>query len=67
MHSAPAPAGPPFIRYLDAGERFEIQLGVPVSPGAAELEGLDAVTLPAGRAAVLRHIGPFTEVYQPLR
>jgi hypothetical protein len=27
------PSGPPFIRFLEVGERFEIQLGVPVPPG----------------------------------
>jgi effector-binding domain-containing protein len=57
------PSGPPFIRYLEAGERFEIQLGVPVSASVRDLEGVDEMDLPAGRAAVMRHVGP----YQGLR
>jgi AraC family transcriptional regulator len=57
------PSGPPFIRYLEAGERLEIQLGVPVSSGAGELEGTEAMNLPAGRAAVLRHIGSYQSLH----
>jgi effector-binding domain-containing protein len=47
------PAGPPFIRYLETGERLEIELGVPVSDGTSDQ------TLPPGRTAVLRYIGPY--------
>src|SRR3954466_554323 len=47
------PAGPPFIRYLETGERLEIELGVPVSDGPSDQ------TLPPGRTAVLRYIGPY--------
>lgn len=53
------PSGPPFIRFLEVGERFEIQLGVPVPPGTGELAGAEARSLPPGRAAVLRHVGPY--------
>jgi hypothetical protein len=35
-----APDGPPFIRYLDIGERLEIELGVPVAEGVGALEGV---------------------------
>ncbi len=64
------PSGPPFIRYLEAGERIEIQLGVPVSPGVGQLEGAEEMSLPAGRAAVLRYIGPYQglhEAFEQLR
>jgi DNA gyrase inhibitor GyrI len=50
------PSGPPFIRYLEAGERMELEFGVPVPPG---LQGVETVTLPAGRAAVLEYAGPY--------
>jgi effector-binding domain-containing protein len=53
------PAGPPFIRYLKTGERFEIELGVPLPEGVGELEGVNQATLPAGRTAIMRYIGPY--------
>ena len=49
------PAGPPFIRYLRTGEELELELGIPVGPDAGQTSGL-----PGGRAAVLRHVGPFS-------
>ena len=49
------PAGPPFIRYLQTGEELELELGIPVGPVAGRSDGL-----PGGRAAVLRHVGPFS-------
>lgn len=48
-----APAGAPYIRYLETGERLELELGMPAREGAAD------GGLPGGRAAVLRHIGPY--------
>ena len=51
-----APAGAPFIRYLRMGEQFELELGIPVPAGSAAADG----RLPAGRVAVLRHVGPFS-------
>jgi effector-binding domain-containing protein len=53
------PAGPPFIRYLKTDERFEIELGVPLPEGVGELESIEQTTLPAGRAAIMRYIGPY--------
>jgi effector-binding domain-containing protein len=53
------PAGPPFIRYLDTGQRFELELGVPVPGDLAELDGAEVESLPAGRVAVLRYTGPY--------
>ena len=49
------PAGPPFIRYLRTGAELELELGIPVGPDAGQSDGL-----PGGRAAVLRHVGPFS-------
>ena len=49
------PAGPPFIRYLRTGAELELELGIPVGPDAGQSSGL-----PGGRAAVLRHVGPFS-------
>jgi effector-binding domain-containing protein len=49
-----APAGPPYVRYFETGERFDIELGVPLPAG----DGEDA-SLPSGRAAVLRYTGPY--------
>lgn len=48
------PQGAPFIRYHETGERFRIELGIPAP------EGVATATLPGGRVAVLRHVGPFT-------
>ena len=49
------PAGPPYIRYLRTGAELELELGIPVGPDAGQSSGL-----PGGRAAVLRHVGPFS-------
>jgi effector-binding domain-containing protein len=54
-----APSGPPFVRYLETGQRFEIELGVPVPRDVAELDGTGVKSLPGGRAAVLRYVGPY--------
>ena len=51
------PAGPPYIRYLRTGAEMELELGIPVGPDAGQSSGL-----PGGRAAVLRHVGPFSEL-----
>jgi effector-binding domain-containing protein len=51
------PAGPPYIRYLRTGAELELELGIPVGPDAGQPSGL-----PGGRAAVLRHVGPYDEL-----
>lgn len=51
------PAGPPFINYVafdSQGAPSAIEIGAPVPDGSP---GAD--TLPAGRYAVLLHVGPF--------
>lgn len=54
-----APAGAPFFRYhvIDMERRLDMEVGVPL---AAPVEGdgeVIAGTLPAGRYAVVRHVG----------
>ena len=56
------PAGPPYIRYLRTGAELELELGIPVGPDAGQSSGL-----PGGRAAVLRHVGPFSELRDAAR
>jgi effector-binding domain-containing protein len=48
------PQGPPFIRYHETGEEFRLEVGIPAP------ESVATATLPGGRVAVYRHIGPFT-------
>lgn len=56
-------AGPPFIRYLELsrdGQPLRFELGVPTD-GAGEGGGpVHAGALPAGRYAVLVHVGPYS-------
>ena len=60
-----APASAPLIRYdrIDMARTLDIELTVPISPADATcLRGDDRVkvgTLPAGRYATLRHVGPY--------
>ena len=51
-----APAGAPYIRYLRVGDELELELGIPVPAGTQGADG----ALPAGRVAVLRHVGHFS-------
>jgi effector-binding domain-containing protein len=59
------PAGPPFGRYHEWGERVDVEIGVPVAtrvPGlpSAAVEGeLFASELPGGPAAMITHVGPY--------
>jgi effector-binding domain-containing protein len=54
-----AGGGPPYIRYLATGETFEMELGVLLPDDAPAVNGATEVSLPAGRVAVLRHVGPY--------
>ncbi|MEU6700469.1 helix-turn-helix domain-containing protein [Pseudonocardia sp. NPDC046786] len=64
-----AMSGPPFTRYVEIGMgTVLIEGGVPLAaPPTGDLpEGVTAVTLPAGPAAVAVHVGPYetlTETY----
>jgi GyrI-like small molecule binding domain len=55
-----APSGPPFVRYIETGDQLEVELGVPVAQ--SELDGVTCSTLPGGRVAVWRHVGPYSEL-----
>lgn len=56
-----APAGPPFIRFLviDMEALLQLELGVPVAEPMPEAGRIRPGILPAGRYAVLRHIGTY--------
>jgi effector-binding domain-containing protein len=54
-------AAAPFIRYLviDMQGELEVELGVPADVRSADGGHIRAGILPAGRYAVLRHVGPY--------
>jgi effector-binding domain-containing protein len=57
------PAGPPFIRFLELsqeGQPLRFELGVPTGAGPDADGPVQAGTLPAGRYAILLHVGPYT-------
>ena len=56
------PSGAPYIRYLETRGPLQVELGVPVTSGREPLNGLERGELPAGRVAMLRHIGPYEEL-----
>jgi AraC family transcriptional regulator len=64
--------GPPFSRYLEIGMgSLVIQGGVPVAapPPGEPGDGIEAITIPAGAAAVAVHRGPYErlpETYQAI-
>jgi effector-binding domain-containing protein len=59
------PAGPPFGRYHEWGERVDVEIGVPVTapidslPSTAADGELFASELPGGQAATLTHVGTY--------
>jgi effector-binding domain-containing protein len=58
-----APAGAPFIRYRELradGQPLRFELGVPVANPVEAGGPVHTGTLPAGRYAVLVHVGPYT-------
>jgi effector-binding domain-containing protein len=58
-----APAGAPFIRYLELssdGQPLRFELGVPTATQADADGPVHAGTLPAGRYATLLHVGPYS-------
>ena len=60
-----APAGAPFFRYvtMGQGEGMTVDVGVPVAVATAGDERVQADALPAGRYAVLTHVGDFAQVH----
>lgn len=63
------PAGPPFLRYNAFGPagRLELEAGVPVAAAVNGAEPVLAGLLPAGRYAVVRHTGPFSQLASATR
>lgn len=59
--SGTAPVGPPFIRFLviDMEALLQLELGAPVAAPVTGSGRIRPGRLPAGRYAVLRHIGHF--------
>jgi len=57
-------SGPPIIRYLfiDMAADLQIELGVPVSAPVAASGRIRPGILPAGRYAVVTHVGPYDEL-----
>jgi effector-binding domain-containing protein len=55
-------SGMPFMRYLEMGEKFLIQAGVPVSERVEGTHEIGAAELPGGRAATTVFYGPYHEV-----
>ena len=59
------PAGRPLIRYhvIEMPE-MEVSVGLPVEPGAMGDGRIEVGELPAGRYAVLVHVGPYQSLVQ---
>lgn len=55
-------AGPPFARYLTFGGRIEAEVGFPYVGQLTATDRVRESTLPGGRAAMLTHIGPYSEI-----
>ncbi|HYL40916.1 MAG TPA: GyrI-like domain-containing protein [Candidatus Binatus sp.] len=54
-------AGPPFARYLSFGARIDAEVGFPYLGSLVENDRVRGVTLPAGRAVLATHVGPYEE------
>lgn len=56
-------AGRPFARYLSSGPGLiTVEVGMPVAVAAAGAGDVEAVTLPAGPAALAVHAGPYDQL-----
>ena len=60
-----APCGPPFFRYvsMSRGDGMTVDVGVPVATRIDADGSVAPDELPAGRYAVLTHVGDFANVY----
>lgn len=54
-----APAGPPFARYRDAGDAFEVTAGIPVAAGITAQGRVRPGELPGGEVATTLHRGSY--------
>jgi effector-binding domain-containing protein len=58
-------AGPPYARYHAGPEgKFDVEAGCPVSAPVVGDDEVRAGTLPAGRVAVISHVGPYERLPQ---
>ena len=55
-------AGHPFARYTAFGEHIEAAVGFPFVGEVQASAGIEITELPGGRAAMVRHIGPYDEI-----
>ena len=55
-------AGHPFARYTAFGEHNEAAVGFPFVGDVPATEGIEITELPGGRAAMVRHIGPYDQI-----
>jgi len=63
-----APAGPPFIRFLEVdvdGEPLELEVAAPVDAQAQGDEHVWIDVLPRGRYVTLLHLGPYRHATEP--
>ena len=59
------PAGMPIGQYLSGTpDEFEVAAGVPVAGPMDESEQVKNATLPGGRVAVARHVGPYEKLVE---
>lgn len=54
-----APAGPPFARYRDDGDAFEVTAGIPVVTGITAEGSVQPGELPGGEVATTLHRGSY--------
>ena len=58
------PAGPPFVAYFNADmQDLDIEAGFPVARLVAGQGHIQPRIVPGGRAAVCRHVGPYSELH----
>jgi len=58
------PAGPPFFRYLSCnpGNRFVVEVGVPVAKAITGDDRVQSGSFPAGRYAKVTHLGSYNHL-----
>ncbi|MEZ5186161.1 MAG: GyrI-like domain-containing protein [Candidatus Nanopelagicales bacterium] len=56
------PEGPPFARYRDDGDAFEVMAGVPVTAGMAATGRVEGGELPEADCATTVHVGSYDDL-----
>ena len=62
QESGAAFAGPPFARYRSVGEQIDAEVGFPFAGQVQATGRVYLASLPAGRAVVMTHVGPYEEL-----